>query len=425
MKVLVIGSGGREHAICLKFMQSSKIDKVYCVPGNGGISQIAEIVNIGVSDFNELAGFVAENNIDFTFVGPEVPLAQGIVDFFEAKGLKIIGPSQAASRLESSKIYSKEFMKKYGIPTAEYKNFSQAEKALEFLDKWEENKKVVVKADGLAAGKGVYMCSGRKEAKDAVMRMMNDKVLGDAGANVVIEEFIDGPELSYLVFTDGSSFSMMPASQDHKRINDNDEGPNTGGMGAYAPAPLASDKLNAIVKKDIVEKVIKSIRSENLKYKGVLYVGIIMNGDKPYVLEFNCRFGDPETQAVLPLLKTDFADICTAILEKNLDMIKIEWENKFAVCVVLSSGGYPGKYESGYEIKGLDDIKGADNIAFHAGTKIEDGKIVTSGGRVLGITSMAADIKSAVTQVYENAGKISFKDMHYRKDIAKMAVSRE
>ncbi|MCL2144884.1 MAG: phosphoribosylamine--glycine ligase [Endomicrobia bacterium] len=422
MKVLVIGSGGREHAVCAQFLKSSKISKVYCAPGNGGISQAAEIVNIGVSDFNELAGFVIENNIDFTFVGPEVPLAQGIVDFFEAKNLKIVGPAQAASRLESSKIYSKEFMRKYDIPTAEYRNFSNTEEALKFLDTWEENKKAVVKADGLAAGKGVYMCSGRQDAKDAVKQMMNDKVLGEAGSNVVIEEFIDGPELSYLVFTDGESFSVMPASQDHKRVNDNDEGPNTGGMGAYAPAPLATEKLTSIIKKDIIERVIKGIKSEKLQYKGVLYVGIIMNGDKPYVLEFNCRFGDPETQAVLPLLKTDFTDICMAIVDKKLGGLQIEWENKFAVCVVLASGGYPGKYESGYEIKGLDDIKGEDNMAFHAGTKIEDGKIATSGGRVLGITSMAGDIKSAIDKAYENVKKVSFKNMHYRKDIAGKAI---
>lgn len=423
MKVLVIGSGGREHAVCMQFVKNSKIDKVYCAPGNGGISQIAEIINIDVNDFEKLADFALKNEIDFTFVGPEIPLAKGIVDFFEAKNLKIAGPSQAASRLESSKAYSKQFMNKYDIPTAQYKSFSSADRAFEYLENWEENKKVVVKADGLAAGKGVYMCAGRQDAKNAVKQMMNDKVLGDAGTNIIIEEFIDGPELSFLIFTDGSSFSMMPASQDHKRINDNDEGPNTGGMGAYAPAPLADEKLTFTVRKDIIEKVMEGLKREKLEYKGVLYVGIIMNGDKPYVLEFNCRFGDPETQAVLPLLMTDFADICMAIIDKKLDEINIEWDKKSSVCVVIASGGYPGKYESGHEISGLEDIEGGDSIVFHAGTKLENSKFITAGGRVLGITSISDDIKSAIGKAYENVKKVSFKNMHYRKDIARRALN--
>ena len=313
-------------------------------------------------------------------------------------------------------------MKKYGIPTAEFHKFYDVDSALNFLNAWEENKKAVVKADGLAAGKGVYMCNGRAGAINAVKEMMSNNSMGKAGSSIVIEEFIDGQELSYLVFTDGISYSMMPAAQDHKRVNDNDEGLNTGGMGAYAPAPLAAAELTKKVEETIIKKVIDGIKAERLNYKGVLYAGIIMNGDKPYVLEFNCRFGDPETQAVLPLLKTDFADICAAILDKKLDKIKIEWENKFAVCVVLSSGGYPGKYESGYEISGLNDIKGEDNIVFHAGTRLDNGKIVTSGGRVLGVASMSGDIKSAIGKVYENVGKISFKDMHYRKDIARKAI---
>jgi phosphoribosylamine--glycine ligase len=425
MKVLVIGSGGREHALCCAFSKSSKIEKIYCAPGNGGTSEIAENVNIGVSDFDKLSDFAKSSGVDFTFVGPEIPLAQGIVDFFEKKGLKIAGPSQQASQLESSKIYSKQFMDKYGIPTARYKSFSVAADALRYLEEWEENKKAVVKADGLAAGKGVYICSGREEAKTAVKQIMDEKVLGEAGSNVVIEEFIDGQELSFLIFTDGTSFSMMPASQDHKRINDNDEGPNTGGMGAYAPAPLADEALTQTVKKDIIEKVIAGLKSEKLKYKGVLYVGVIMNGDKPYVLEFNCRFGDPETQAVLPLLKTDFADICAAIIDEKLGGLNIEWDTKTAVCVVLASGGYPGKFENGFEINGLGNITDEDTIVFHAGTKLKDGKLITSGGRVLGITSIAGDIKSAIKKAYENIEKVSFENMHYRKDIAQKALAGE
>lgn len=423
MKILVIGSGGREHAICWKFSQSGKVKQIYCAPGNGGTSQIAQNVDINVTDFEKLASFAVENKIDFTFVGPEIPLAQGIVDFFEAKGLKIVGPSKKGAALEASKKFSKEFMQKHNIPTAKYNSFSNESDALKFLEKWEENKKVVVKADGLAAGKGVYMCNGRKDAKDAVSQMMSAKVLGDAGTNIIIEEYINGPELSYLIFTDGISYSMMPASQDHKRINDNDEGPNTGGMGAYAPAPLATENLNKKVEEKIIKKVIDAIQKEKLDYKGVLYIGIIMNGDEPSVLEFNCRFGDPETQAVLPLLKTDLTDICLAILDGKLKDLKIEWKDEFAVCVVLASGGYPGKFHSGFEIKGLENVKAEKTIVFHAGTKSENGKIITAGGRVLGITSMAGNVSDAIKKVYDEVKLVSFENMHYRKDIARRALN--
>jgi len=425
MKVLVIGSGGREHAICLKFSQSPKIEKIYCAPGNGGIEKIAELVDLDAEDFTELADFAKKKNIDITFVGPEVPLSKGIVDFFTSRGLKIVGPSKDAAKLESSKIYSKEFMKKYGIPTADYHSFTNAQDALNFLDSWEKNKKVVVKADGLAAGKGVYMCGGKKDARNAVKKMMEDKVLGEAGSNVIVEEHIDGQELSYLVFTDAVSYSVMPASQDHKRINDNDEGLNTGGMGAYAPAPLATGELNLRVEKEIVAKIIDGIKAERLDYKGVLYVGIIMNGKDPYVLEFNCRFGDPETQAVLPLLETDLLDISCAIIDKKLADINIEWKKNYAVCVVLASGGYPEKYEKGFEIKGLENIKDEDVFVYHAGTKSENGQVLTSGGRVLGVTATSGDIKSAIKKAYENVALISFENMHYRKDIARKAVSSE
>jgi phosphoribosylamine--glycine ligase len=417
MKVLVIGSGGREHAIVLQFLKSKKIDKVYCINGNGGISSISETADIDINDFEKLADFVKQNKIDFTFVGPEIPLSLGIVDFFRSKNLKIIGPSKSASRLESSKTYSKQFMQKYSIPTAQYNSFSDINSALNFLDTWEENKKVVVKADGLAAGKGVYICLGRQDAKDAVNQIMSEKILGDAGTKIIIEEFIDGRELSYLVFTDGKHYSMMPASQDHKRINDNDEGLNTGGMGAYCPAPLATKELNKRVEEEIVKKVISGIEAEKLDYKGIIYVGVIMNDKDPFVLEFNCRFGDPETQVVLPLLDTDLTDICLAILDGKLDEIKIAWKNEIAVCVVLASGGYPGSFKKGFEIKGLDKVK--DALVFHAGTKKENGKILTSGGRVLGITAVSVDIKSALDKVYKMVDLISFENMHYRKDIAK------
>lgn len=423
MKVLVIGSGGREHAICYAFSKSDKIEKIYCAPGNGGIAKIAETVDIEVNDFEKLTGFVKANNIDFTFVGPEIPLAMGIVDFFSERGLKIVGPSKEAAMLESSKIFSKEFMKKYDIPTAAFNKFTNIDDALNFLSTWGENKKVVVKADGLAAGKGVYICTGKREAIDAVDQMMNDKVFGDAGTNIVIEEYINGPELSYLIFTDGISYSIMTTSQDHKRAYDNDEGPNTGGMGAYAPAPLATKELNQKVENDIIKKVMDGIKKENFDYKGVLYIGIIMNGNDPYVLEFNCRFGDPETQAVLSLLDSDLSDICIAILNEKLSNIEIKWKDEAAVCVVLASGGYPGKFNKGFEINGLDKVQDKDTIVFHAGTKIKDGKLITSGGRVLGITSTADNIKNAIDKVYSEIKHISFQNMYYRKDIGWRAIS--
>jgi len=422
MKVLVIGSGGREHALCRQFLESSKIDKLYCAPGNGGISQIAANVDISINDFERLVDFSKKNEIDFTFVGPEIPLSLGIVDYFEARGLKIVGPSKEAARLESSKTYSKEFMRKYGIPTARYSSFSNVGDALKFLDGWEENQKVVVKADGLAAGKGVYICSGRDEAKNTVNQLMNYKILGSAGANIIIEEYIHGPELSYLVFTDGISYSIMPASQDHKRINDNDEGHNTGGMGAYAPAPLAAGSLNRKAE-DIIRRVVDGIKIEKLNYKGVLYVGLIIKDSSPYVLEFNCRFGDPETQAVLPLLETDLTDVCIAILNKELGSLKISWKKGFSVCVVLASNGYPGKFETGFEIKGLENVSGKDTIVFHAGTKFECGKFFTCGGRVLSITSKADNIKAAIDKVYSNVKRVYFENMHYRKDIAWRALN--
>ncbi|MDR0956675.1 MAG: phosphoribosylamine--glycine ligase [Endomicrobium sp.] len=424
MKVLVIGSGGREHAICWKFSKSSKIEKVYCAPGNGGISQMAEIVNIAVSDFEGLSSFVKAKKIDFTFVGHEIPLSLGIVDYFACKGLKILGPSKDASKLEASKIYSKEFMRKYNIPTAEYRSFFNVNDALNFLENWQEFKKIVVKADGLAAGKGVYVCCGREEAKNVVKQMMKDKIVGDAGASVILEEYISGVEFSYLVFTDGISYSIMPVLQDHKRVYDNDKGPNTGGMGAYAPAYFARNEINKKVE-DIVCKAIVGINSEKLDYKGVLYVGIIMNGDMPCVLEFNCRFGDPETQAILPLLNTDLLDICESILNRKLLDIEIKWKKGVSVCVVLASGGYPGSFKKGFEIKGLNNIVDPNTIVFHAGTKFVNGKFVTSGGRVLGITSVSDDIKNAITEVYSNVKLVQFENMHYRRDIAQRFLNEK
>jgi phosphoribosylamine--glycine ligase len=423
MKVLIIGSGGREHALCWKFAQSSKVKKVYCIEGNGGISDIAQTFSFDQNDFKVIADFAKKNAIDFTFVGPEIPLSLGIVDFFETEKLKIVGPSKKASRLESSKIFSKHFMQKYGIPTAGYNSFSNSKEASDFIDLQQATKSFVIKADGLAAGKGVLICHSVTEAKSAIAQLMDEKILGVAGAKIIIEDYVEGDELSYLIFTDGKHYSIMPASQDHKRINDNDEGPNTGGMGAYAPAPLASVELNKKVEDCIIKKVMQGLAEEKFDYKGVLYIGVIMNGDEPLVLEFNCRFGDPETQVLLPLLETDLTDICLAILDEKLDEIKISWKKENAVCVVLSSGGYPSTFQKGFEIKGLDKVN--DVLVFHSGTKKIDNKIITSGGRVLGITALDKALKGAIDKVYSQVSLIEFENMHYRKDIGHRALCKK
>ncbi|MDR2676739.1 MAG: phosphoribosylamine--glycine ligase [Endomicrobium sp.] len=421
MKILVVGSGGREHAICLQLSKSPKIERIYCAPGNGGTLNVAQNIDILVTDFDKLAAFAKENDIDFTFVGPETPLSYGIVDYFESRGLKVIGPSRYAAKLESSKIYAKKFMQKYNIPTARYNSFEKITDAIKFVESLNKDKKIVIKADGLAAGKGVYICNNREDAFYILKHVIeNYKTSGDLWKNIIFEEYIDGPELSYLIFTDGVSYSMMPASQDHKRLNDGNKGPNTGGMGAYVPVPfLATKELNKKIEIDIIRKLISGIKSEKLDYKGVLYVGIILCNSSPHVLEFNCRFGDPEAQALLPLLDTDLVDICNAILDKKLSSIKIKWKKKFSICLVLVSGGYPGYFEKKVEIKGLNSINDKFTTVFHAGTQFYNGRFITSGGRVLGITSVSEDIKSAVDKVYSSAKLVSFKNMHYRKDIGR------
>ncbi len=424
MKFLVIGSGGREHAIIWKLSQSKKIEKIYCAPGNAGIAEQAELVNIKVDDFEALAKFALENKIDYTFVGPEVPLALGITDFFNSKGLKIFGPSKKGAMLEASKTFAKDFMRKYNVPTAEYKTFNEFSAAEKFLkEEWDENKKVVVKADGLAAGKGVIMCRNRAEALEALKEIMQDKSFGSAGDKIIFEQWLEGQETSILVFTDGKHFSIMPAAQDHKRVGDGDTGLNTGGMGAYAPAPVATKELLKKVNEEIMPNIIKGLEKENIDYKGILYIGFMVDNGNPYVLEFNCRFGDPETQVIIPLLKTDLADIVEHTVAGTLDKVNIEWSDKSAVCVVLASGGYPEKYEKNLPISGLNDVKEDEAVIFHAGTKrADDGNILTSGGRVLVLTSVAADIKSAIDKVYKTVPKIKFDKMHYRKDIAQRAL---
>ncbi len=424
MKFLVIGNGGREHAIIWKLAQSPKVDKIYCTLGNAGISKQAEIINIKVDDFNSLANFALENKIDYTFVGPEVPLALGIVDYFNSKNLKIFGPSKKGALLEASKSFAKDFMLKYNVPTAEYHTFTDYNSAKSFLEtEWEENKKIVVKADGLAAGKGVVMCQNRQQALEAIKDIMQDKSFGTAGDKIIFEQWLEGQETSVLVFVDGKHFSIMPAAQDHKRVDDGDKGLNTGGMGAYAPAPIATSELLKQVKEQIMPNIMVGLQKENIDYKGILYIGFMVDNGKPYVLEFNCRFGDPETQVILPLLETDLVDIVEHTINQTLNEISIKWSDKSAVCVVLASGGYPEKYEKNIKISGLDAVKEDEAIVFHAGTKKDDkGNILTSGGRVLVLTSLADDIKSAIDKVYRVIPKVNFDKMHYRKDIAQRAL---
>ncbi|MDR0915318.1 MAG: phosphoribosylamine--glycine ligase [Endomicrobium sp.] len=427
MNVLVIGAGGREHAICLKFLNSSKVRVVYCVPGNGGISRNVECVNIPITDFKSIVTFVKEKKVDLTFVGQEVPLSLGIVDYFHMHNLKIIGPSKKATLLESSKIYSKNFMTKYGIPTANYKCFTNITDAINFLENYPKNKKIVIKADGLAAGKGVYICSNSHDGVRIVKKMMYEHSLGDAGNKLIIEEYIYGREFSYLLFIDGKSYALMPIAKDYKKLNDNDQGLNTGGMGSFAPIPntVLPDDLNKKIIQLIVNKTVNGIIKENLNYKGVLYIGVIVSYDsnQPYVLEFNCRLGDPETQVILPLLNTDLLDISNAIINGTLAQLYIEWKKQYATCVVLASEGYPNESIINIEITGLKDIdveNYKDVFIFHSGTKYINNRFITAGGRVLGITSLDDNLQSATAKTYNILNAIYFQGMHYRKDIGKI-----
>jgi len=420
MKVLVIGSGGREHAIVWKVKQNENVKKVYCAPGNAGIAQLAECVDLDVNDNQALLEFASTNKIDLTIVGPEVPLVNGIVDTFEENGLAIFGPSQRAAELEGSKAFCKYLLKKYEIPTADYRAFTDYNEALAFLKQFDHP--IVVKADGLAAGKGALICQNQVEAIAALDRVLKDKEFGDAGNKVVIEEFMTGDEVSVMALSDGESLVYMVPSQDHKRIFDNDQGPNTGGMGAYAPTPHISDETMEFIKTQIMEPTIKGMALEGRPYKGVLYAGIMMTPKGPKVLEYNCRFGDPETQVILPMAESDLVDAILAALNGKLKTI--EWKNRdgAAVCVVVASGGYPGKYEKEKVIFGLDHHFDEDVVVFHAGTKLADGKVVTNGGRVLGVTALDKSIARAMNKVYKAVSLIAFDKAFYRKDIAARAL---
>ena len=418
MRILVIGGGGREHALCWKLKSGENVEKVYCAPGNAGIAADAECVNIPVGNLEELAEFAENNSIDLTVVGPEVPLCAGIADFFRSRNLNIFGPDKHGAALEGSKAFSKDFMNKYGIPTAEAATFISEEQAVDYIhEKIQGKPGIVVKADGLAAGKGVIVASSEEEAVNAVRECFSGS-FGDAGQTVLVEELLIGEEASILALTDGKTVLPLASSQDHKRIGEGDTGPNTGGMGAYSPAPVVTDEIFGEIKDTVLAPFLHGIQQEGMDFRGIIYAGIMVTSDGPKVLEFNVRFGDPETQAVLMRLDSDLADVMMKTVEKRLDEVNLEWKKEPAVCVVMASGGYPGSYEKGNVISGLDDAAATGAVVFHAGTAEKEGNIITAGGRVLGITALGDDISTAVENAYIALEKISWKDACYRKDIA-------
>ncbi|MEO2066121.1 MAG: phosphoribosylamine--glycine ligase [Desulfurobacteriaceae bacterium] len=422
MKVLVVGSGGREHALAWKLAQSGKVSKVYGAPGNPGIAQIGQCIDIPVTEIKALADFAEKEGIDLTVVGPEAPLVAGIVNEFESRGLKIFGPSKQAARLEGSKAFAKEMMKKYGVPTADFKVFSDPEEAKRYVK--EKGAPIVVKADGLAAGKGVVVAKSVEEAIEAIEKIMVEKVFGSAGDKVVIEDCLFGEEASYLVITDGERFIPLATAQDHKAVFDGDKGPNTGGMGAYSPAPVLSEELEREVQERVIKPILEGMRKEGHPFKGVLYAGLMVTDEGVKVLEFNVRFGDPEAQAILRRLDSDLFDVCMSVSEGKL-VDELKWKPETSICVVLASKGYPGKYEKGKVITGIEEAEKIPTVVvFHAGTKIENGKLVTNGGRVLNVTALGKDIFEARERVYRAVEKIHFEGMHYRKDIGLKAIKR-
>jgi len=424
MKVLVVGSGGREHALAWKISQSKKVDKIFCAPGNGGIKELAEIVSIKADDVDGLLNFAKDKDIDLTVVGPEVALVKGIVDRFNVEGLKIFGPTKDLAMLEGSKVFAKEILKRFKAPTADFQVFDDAAKAREYLR--QKGAPIVVKADGLSAGKGVIVAQTIEEAEASIDSILVKKVFGASGDRIILEDCLEGEELSILILSDGKNIVPLVSSQDHKRIFDNDKGPNTGGMGAYSPAPVVSEKeFNGIIE-NIFKPIINGLAAEGRPYKGVLYGGLMITKKGPMVLEFNVRFGDPETQAIIPRLKSDLVDALMACIDGGLDKVGLEWDERPCLSVVLASKGYPGPYEKHKEIHGLEEVKNVkDAIVFHAGTICEDGKIFTSGGRVLGVTGLGKDIKSARDNAYRAIAKIKFDGMHYRRDIGDKTIKKQ
>ena len=416
MKILVVGGGGREHAICWKLSKEASVDKIYCAPGNAGISNVAQCIDIQDSDIENLLKFAKENKIDLTIVGPEIPLVAGIVDKFEKEGLKIFGPNKKCAQLEGSKSFSKDFMIRHNLPTAKYKEYTDLDEAISEIDSF--GYPVVIKADGLAAGKGVVIPENREDAITTLKEMMSDKKFGNAGDKIVVEEFLTGIETSILAFVDNDTIVPMVSSKDHKKVFEGETGLNTGGMGTFSPSEIYTEKLAKEVQEKILDKTLEGFKKDNLNYKGILFVGLMITEDGPKILEYNVRFGDPETQSVLFRLDTDLNKIISEILNNNLKNIEINYSKEEAICVMLTSGGYPENYEKGKVISGLENLD-SDIVVFHSGTKFDNENIVTNGGRVIGITEKGKTVKEAGEKVYENIKKINFEKMHYRKDIWK------
>jgi phosphoribosylamine--glycine ligase len=423
MRVLVVGGGGREHALIWKLKQSHRVTQIFAAPGNGGIAELAECVDIAASELRKLADFAVKKAVDLTVVGPELPLTMGIVDEFESRGLRIFGATQQAAILEGSKVFAKRLMKKYKIPTGFFQTFYRAEDARRYIQ--DVGAPIVVKADGLAAGKGAIVCPTVPEALDALKRIMEDRVFGDAGEKVVIEEFLLGEEASFLVFTDGETVIPMASSQDHKAALDDDKGPNTGGMGAYSPAPVVTEAVHQKIMDQIMIPTVKAMAAEGRPFRGVLYAGLMIKDGVPKVLEFNVRFGDPEAQPLLVRMESDLLPVLEAVVDRRLNEVDIHWLPDAAVCVVMAAGGYPGAYDGGKAITGLSTAaRLKDVVVFHAGTALDSGKLVTSGGRVLGVTALGKDISEAIDRVYRGVEKIHWDGAHYRTDIGRRALNR-
>jgi len=421
MKILVIGSGGREHALVWKLSQSPRVTKIFCAPGSAGIAELAENVAINPENIEQLADFVAKEQVDLTVVGPELPLTLGIADLFEARGLQIFGPNKAAAQLEGSKAFAKEILNANGIPTAAFGAFTDAGAAKEYLAR--QTPPYVIKADGLAAGKGVLICATMAEAEAAIDDILVRRTFGSAGDKLVIEEFLDGEEASFMVLTDGDHVLPLASSQDHKRVFDNDQGPNTGGMGAYSPAPVVTQAMHGRILREILAPLLAGLKKKNINYRGIVYVGLMIGKAGPKVLEFNARFGDPECQPIMMRLKSDLVPLLEATIDGKLDQIEAEWYEDPAVCVVLTANGYPGSYDKGKEISGLEKLADwRQGFVFHAGTAKANNRWLTTGGRVLGVTARGKSVADAVREVYRAVGKISWAGMHYRKDIARRAL---
>lgn len=421
MKLLVIGNGGREHALVWKLSQSKKVDKIFCAPGNAGIAKLADCINIPANDVPNLLEFAKKADVDLTIVGPELPLVEGIVDVFLGNHLKIVGPVKEAARLEGSKIFCKNVLRKYGIPTANFRTFNNSKSAASFLKSTVFP--LVVKADGLAGGKGVIICHNESEAVVAIEALMEKKIFGKAGENIIIEEFLSGKEASIMALTDGKSILALESAQDYKRVFDNDKGPNTGGMGAFSPAGYASEVDYNRVIKEILVPIVHAMNKEGCRFKGVVYAGVMFTKVGPKVLEFNVRLGDPETQSLMLRLKADLLSIFLALVNEKLNEVEIQWDERPALCVVMASKGYPGEYVTNYEISGIKDAEKNNDVAvFHSGTARKNGKLVTAGGRVLGVTALGATLEDARLTAYDAVNKISFKDVHFRKDIGKVSA---